>query len=1001
MTQNRRIGRWWAGGLVPLLAVLCGGTAAAQQVTGTVTSATTGQPLTGVEVTVRGTAVSTRTTAEGRYLINVPSIATDTLVFALIGYRQETAGIAGRSTIDIALDRIAQLEAVVSIGYGEQERRDLTGAIGSVDGEDIAEVATASVAQALQGKIAGVQVTPETGEPGKGAVVRIRGVGTLNNASPLYVVDGMLLDEIGFLSPNDIASIDVLKDASATAIYGSRGANGVIIVTTKKGEESGRTTFTMNAWAGSQSVQNEIDLVSAEQYAELANELAANTGAATLPFPTGFSGAGVDWQDEIFQSAPMQSVQLAAQGGSDRVSYYFSGNLVNQTGIIEKSDFRRATLRLNNDYDLSDRFRLGHSINFAYTEDERAPGVVRQLYYADPTVSPRDAEGTFNDVNQHGGSAGNPAAAVFYTRNEGSGGRLVGNLFADYDVTSDITFRSSFGVDYGRDDFRNFAPAYFVSPTQRNNDSNLRVETNTVSTWLWDNTATYNYNSERHRLTVLGGVTANRSYLELLGGNRVNIAGESPSLWYLNAGASDGQTNENRAEDWAMLSYLARANYTLLDRYLFTASMRVDGSSRFGADNRYGYFPSLALGWNVDEELFFDAWPAFDNLKLRASWGQTGNDKIGSYPGIPLVTGNLNAVFGTSEVITYGAAPIALANPNVKWERTTQTNAGADMAFLDNRLAVTADWFHRLTDGILVQVPIPGYIGVNSQPFVNAAEVLNTGLEGSITWSNAYGDVRYEIGANGSTIDNEVKALGGGREEILGGGLGNEVTFTTRTVVGEPIGSFWGFRTDGVFQNAAEVAAGPRRGGEQPGDIRYADLDGDGAITNADKTFIGSPIPDFIYGLNGSIEWKAFDVSASFTGQMGNEIFNGKKAVRFGYDNFETSFLDRWTPTNPSTTEPRVTNAGHNYQASTRFIEDGSYFKLQTAQLGYRLSEAMAGRMGVDRARLYVSGTNLFTLTDYSGYSPEVNSFSVIASGIDLGIYPTVRTFTVGLDLAF
>jgi TonB-linked SusC/RagA family outer membrane protein len=714
----------------------------------------------------------------------------------------------------------------------------------------------------------------------------------------------------------------------------------------------------------------------------------------------------VDWQDEIFQSAPINSVQLAAQGGSDRIRYYFSGNYLRQTGIIEKSDFTRATLRLNNDYDLSNRFRLGHSLSFAYTQDERAPGVVRQLYYADPTVSPVDDEGVFQDVNVHGGSAGNPAAAVFFTRNKGGGNRLVGNLFADYDVTNDITFRSSFGVDAGSDDLREFFPTYFVSPTQRNNDSRVNVKSNALRTWLWDNTATYNYNAENHRLTVLGGITANKSYSETLGCGRVNIAGEDPSLWYCNAGASDGQTNENTAEEWAMLSYLARANYTLLDRYLFTASLRVDGSSRFGAENRYGYFPSFALGWNIDREQFFESMPGFDNLKLRASWGRTGNDKIGAYPAIPLITGNLNAVFGSG--ISFGAAPIALANPNVRWEETTQLNIGTDMTFLDDRFSVTADWYRRLTDGILVRVPIPGFVGVNEQPFVNAAEVRNTGLEAALTWSDAFGDVRYEIGANGATIDNEVLSLGGGREEILGGGLGNEVTFTTRTIVGEPIGSFWGFRTDGVFQNAGELAAGPRRGGEQPGDIRYLDISGpdgvpDGVITDADKTFIGSPIPDFIYGFNGSVEWKSFDVSASFVGQMGNEIFNGKKAVRFGFDNFETSYLDRWTGEGTSNDEPRVTNAGHNYQSSTRFIEDGSYFKLQTATLGFRLSEAMAAQMRVSRARLYVSGTNLFTLTDYSGYSPEVSLLNneVISSGIDLGIYPTVRTFTVGLDLGF
>ena len=988
--------------LVPLLLALGSSAAAAQQaVTGTVTNTNTGQPLPGVEVSLKGTAVSTRTTSGGLYSIIVPSLD-DSLVFSLIGFRQTTVAIAGRTTVDVTMDRVAALEAVVSIGYGEQERRDLTGAISSVGGEEIAEVATPNVVQALEGKIAGVQVQPSSGEPGQGAVVRIRGVGTLNNASPLYVVDGMLLDEIGFLSPNDIESVDVLKDASATAIYGSRGANGVIIVTTKKGTESGRTAFTASAYVGTQEVQHTIDLVNAEQFAMLANELAANTNAPQLPFPGGFTGPGVDWQDEIFQSAPMQNVQFAAQGGSERIRYYFSGNYINQSGIIEKSDFSRATLRLNNDYDLSNRFRLGHSIAFAYTDDERAnTGVVRQLYYADPTIGPRGADGSFSDLNAHGGSAGNPAAALFYTRRDGAGQRLVGNLFADYDVTRDITFRSSFGVDYGRDDFRDFVPEFFVSAQQRSNDSRLNVTSSSVNTWLWENTATYNYVSDRHRATVLGGITANKGYLETLGCGRVGIPGESSALWYCNAGAAEGMTNENFAEDWAMLSYLFRTNYTLLDRYLFTGSLRVDGSSRFGEENRYGWFPSFALGWNIDEEDWFETVPAFDNLKLRGSWGRTGNDKIGAYPAVPLITGNLNAVFGTSEVVTYGAAPIALANPEVKWEETTQLNIGADMTFLDNRLSFTTDWYRRQTDGILVQVPIPDYIGVNVQPFVNAASVRNQGLEGALTWSDVFSDVRYEIGANGSTIDNEVLSLGGGREEILGGGLGNEITFATRTVVGQPIGSFWGFRTDGIFQNAAEVAAGPTRGPEQPGDIRYVDLDGDGEITDADKTFIGSPIPDFVYGFHGSVEWRSFDFSAAFSGQSGNEIMNAKKAVRFGYDNFETSYLDRWTQTNPSNSEPRVTNAGHNYQASTRFIEDGSYLKLQSAQLGYRLSQSLAARMGVDQARIYVSGTNLFTITDYSGYSPEVTAFSVIDNGIDRGIYPTVRTYTVGIDLGF
>ncbi|MGH7665136.1 MAG: SusC/RagA family TonB-linked outer membrane protein [Gemmatimonadaceae bacterium] len=971
------------------------------RVTGTVISTEGARSMPNVNVVVKGTTVGTRTATNGRYVIQAG--AEDTLVFSFIGYAPLEVAVAGREVVNATLEpRALALQEIVVVGYGTQQRRDVTGAVASVSGEELTEVATPSVAQALQGRVAGVQVTPQSGEPGAGAIIRIRGIGTLNNAAPLFVVDGMLLDDIDFLNPNDILSIEVLKDASATAIYGSRGANGVIIVTTKGGSFDRSTEFTINAYAGTQSVLDPIDLVNAQQYAILANELAANQGSPAYFADPNAVGAGTDWQDAIFESAPIQSYQLASAGGTDRIRYYFSGNYFTQSGVVPKSDFDRLSLRLNNDYQLTDRVLLGHNVNFSYTEGQQPPGVLSVLYRADPTVSPRNDDGDFNNANLRS-SAGNPAATVFYTRNEEQSRRLTGNLFADFNVFRNLTFRSSFGLDYRDGDSRSFSPVFVVSPTQQNVESDLNVEFEKTNTWLWENTLNYNWARDIHRIEALTGMTVQSFYFERLGGSRVNIVGEGDEFWYLNAGAADGQTNFNTARDWRMLSYLFRTNYALMDRYLATASLRIDGSSRFGPENRYGYFPSFALGWNVSDEPFFSDVPSISALKLRGSWGQIGNDKIGEYPGIPVVTGNLNAVFGTNEQLFFGASPIELANPGVQWETTTQTNIGADMSLFDGRLDATVDWYRRLTDGILVQVPIPDFVGVAVEPFVNAAEVLNTGLEGVLSWRQVVGDdFEFEVGFNGSTINNEVKSLGAGKEELLGSGLG-ALGRTTRTVPGHPIGSFWGYRVAGVFQTAEEVASLPKRGPEKPGDLRFEDLNGDGRITTADKTFIGSPIPDFIYGMNAGAKWLGFDFSVGLSGQSGNEVFNAKKAMRFGVENFEASFLDRWTGPGTSNREPRITNAGHNYESSDRFIEDGSFLKLHHAQLGYTLPPALTGNLNAERARLYVNGTNLFYFTDYTGYTPELTGASVIQSGFDLfgGVFPPARTITLGLDVTF
>src|SRR2546421_1926281 len=985
------------------------------RVTGTVTSAIDGNALPGARVSVKGTTIGTLTATNGRFAIDARA-PNDTLVFAVIGFRAAEVPIAERSVVNVVLEAaaIALQEVVVTTGYGTQRRRDVTGAVADLKADDITPLATSAVDQMLQGRVAGVQVIPSSGKPGDNAVIRIRGIGTLNDASPLYVVDGMLLNDISFVNPSDIQSVDVLKDASAEAIYGSRGANGVIIITTKRGSVETPNRFTLRAYAGSQTVLRDIKLVNGHQYAVLANELASNTGLSPYFADTNAVGTGTNWQNAIFQSAPTQSYELSSSGGTPRNTYYVSGNFFRQAGVFPHSDFNRLTLRVNNDYQLTDHILFGHNLAFSYTDRQRPPDVLGTLYRADPTLAPRNPDGTFADLSVRATSGGNPAAAIFYTRNEEHGARLVGNAFAEASVLGHVTLRSSFGLDYTRPEFKIFTPKYFVSPTQQNPINNVLVQQGTTSSWLWENTLTYNHVSSLHRLNVLAGITMQAFYQDSLGCKRTDLVGADENFWYCNAGDASGQTNFNGGFEWKMLSYLFRANYTFKDRYLFTVSMRADGSSKFGPDNRYGYFPSLAAGWDLKEESFLRDAGAISALKLRASWGKIGNEKIGAYPSVALVRSNLNGVFGPAQELVFGATPIDLANPQLKWEGTTQTNVGADGVLFNGRLAATVDYYHKVTDGILVQVPIPNFVGAQTNAFVNAAKVRNRGVEGTFTWHEKAGGLDYELGLNGATISNKVLALGQGKKEILDGGLGNEVTSTTRTIVGQPIGCFWGYRVAGSFQTPADTLNFPKQGGEKPGDLRFADLNHldalnnvvpgpDGVINAADKTFLRCPIPDVVYGFNTHPRWGRFDLLANFSGQAGNKVFNGKKAVRFGVENFETSYLNACTTARPSNQETRVTNATHTYHPSAPFIDDGSVLKLQSLQFGYRFPERLASHFGVAQARFYVSATNLFQITNYSGYTPELTatSGSVMASGIDLGVFPPARTFTVGMDMTF
>jgi TonB-linked SusC/RagA family outer membrane protein len=997
---------------------------AQQEVSGTVTDASDGQPLPGVNIVVEGTTTGTTTNIDGQYSLTVPG-PDATLVFSFIGYQSRSVTVGDQTTINVQLQEdVAALDEVVVVGYGTQERRDVTGAVATVDGEDISRIPTQSVTQALQGQIAGVQVTPSDGEPGSDAVVRIRGVGTLNDASPLYVVDGMLTDDISFLNSQDIESVEVLKDASATAIYGSRGANGVIIISTKQGSYDQGTIYNFDAYYGMSEVMSPIDLTGPQEYAVLANEVTRNEQGpdAELPFPDpqavetpGWWDG--DWQDVAFRPAPIQSYQLSARGGSERVAYNFSGNFVQEDGVVEKSTLQRISARLNNTYVLSDSIELGHNIAFTSSEGVESPGIISATYRADPTIAPRSSEpaddvisaptdeSEFTNVGVRG-SSGNPAASIFYHRNTYTENRLVGDVFANVYFQEHFRFKTSFGLDLRRREVRNFSPEFFVSPAQQNEQSSINIRNLEENSWLWENTLSYNQSFGDHEIDAVTGITAQEFRQEVIGGSRVGVVGESESLWYLDAGEADGQSNFNNGFDWSMLSFLFRTNYNYKGRYLLTATGRVDGSSRFGEENRYGFFPSFAAGWRISDEPFMEDVGFLSNMKLRASWGQIGNDKIGAYPSIPTVTTNLNAVFGSPGALAFGATPAELANPGVQWETTTQTDVGLELGFLDNRLSAEIDYYRRVTDGILVRVPIPDLVGVNVEPVVNAAEVLNNGFDLSLNWSDNVGrDFSYQIGLVGSTTHNEVQALGQGREEIFGGGLVNEISFTTLTEPGRAIGSFYGYEVAGIYQTVEEIQNLPAPPGGtdvvQPGDFRYVDTNGDGVISADDRTFLGSPIPDYVYGIQLSTTWKGLSVALDLNGQVGNEVFNAKKAVRFGTENFEESFLDRWTGPGTSNSEPRVTNAGWNYQVSDWYLSDGSYLKLRNIRVGYALPGSWLNPAGVQRTELYVNGTNLFTLTEYPGYTPEIGSDNVLANGLDTGLFPIARTLTVGINATF
>lgn len=964
--------------------------------TGTVTDAENGDPIPGVSIKVVNTPNGATTDLDGNYSIRVGSDAQ--LQFSFIGYKTQRISVNGRSQINIQLEvDVETLSEVVVVGYGQLKKSDLTGSVSSIEGEELNSVPTTNPVDALQGKVAGVQISNTSGAPGSSPNVRIRGVGTSGDPSPIYVVDGVILNDITFLNSSDIQSVEVLKDASALAIYGNRGANGVIIVTTKLGKKGQESTINVNSSYSLQVQQNRINLLDAKEFAQVVNAINPGTYNNLDALPN------TDWQDLIFRVAPTNNHQLSVTGASETNQYFFSVGYFDQKGTIPESRYKRLTVRLNERYSPRKYISIGTNFTIApYQSDNTINNAPFNAYRAWPIVKPRDENGNFNVVP----GTGNILADFEYnTDNVTKGIRTVGQLYGEVSFLNGFKFKSSLGIEALAEENESFTPVFNVGDSPQQNAEN-RFSKNQFRrfSWIIENTLSYNKEFENSRIDAVLGYTTQE-----VGNEQLNLVGRSLSrtgddFRYINQDNVDPTTVTNGVRDandfFSQISYLGRLNYSYDGRYIATLTFRRDGSSKFLGDNKYGNFPAIGLGWNVINENFLSLPEYVTNLKLRGSWGRVGNDKISYLSAYNVVGNNLNAVFGEDETVYFGQSDNSFGNANLQWEIVEQYDIGLEVGFFKERLTGEFDYYNRDTDGILIALPVPSYLGNGTgNVFFNAGSVRNRGFEFNVNWEDDISDFYYNIGFNGATLNNEMLLVSGveGSDELFGQINNNTVS---RTVKGLPIGAFYGYQVLGVFQTVEQIGQTPSLSGSQPGDLIFADIDGDDAITGDDRTFIGSPIPDLTYGISMGVSYKNLSLDLLFQGQYGNEILNYKETVRPDLYNYEQHVLDYWRGEGTSNSEPRPTEGGNNYRISSRYIQDGSFFRLRTISLSYNIPEDILSKASIKSAKVFMRGNNVFTLTKFTGYSPEISG-SPLVNGVDQGTYPVSSIYSLGLNLTF
>lgn len=1012
------------------------------KISGKITSGL-GEPLQGVSIGVKNTTNMTTTDVNGDFTLVVPDNAV--LVITYVGFKTQEVSIKGQASLNIIMEATnKELNEVVVVGYQTRRRGDLSGSVSVVNVGGISKLPVLSVDQALEGKVPGVRITQNTGQPGDGVVVRIRGVGTINDNNPLFIVDGIpTKDGINFLSANDIESIVVLKDASSAAIYGARAANGVVLITTKSGKR-GKPQFNYSGYGGFQSHGTLPKMANTAEYVELYNEAADNDNVGvTNPvlirpkIPAGINMANTDWLKAIFQNGQIQNHQLSVRGGNEKILYYISGNYFKQNGIIINSWYERYSLLSKLNIELTDKLSIANNINVSYSKKNsigssgdgyggNGGGVVRYALFRTPPIPVYDSAGVYSDLPAYPaffGDGYNPVALANKTDNKEIQYRVFTDLYAEYKITKNIKFKSDVGLDAIVTNVKRFDENYGTN-LRINNPSRLTVSTATNMNIVWNNTLRYNKTFNTiHNVTVLAGTEAISNKKNIHGGSDRGFANQTARFRYIgNGNGLIGSTTSFEGQnESALFSLFGNANYSYHNLYLLSANVRRDGSSRFGPENQYGTFFSGSAGWNAHNEKWVqDHLPAISKLKLRASYGQLGNQEISDY-GFVSIIGNLyNYPFGQTPVSNPGSTIATRGNPKVKWESSTQADAGIDAGIWQDKLNLTVDYFIKTTSDMLIPIPLPLIGGSATPPYLNAGKVENKGLEVELNYKNNDHLFKYDVGLNFSTIANKVISLSSG-QPIAGGRIDNNYN-ATLTIVGHPIGSFYLFEQDGIFQNAADVFASAYQGpGIQPGDVKFKDISGpngkpDGKIDENDRAFLGSAIPKYTFGATGNFEYRNFDLSVFLQGQYGNKIYS---QVNMDIEGFYRPFNvtqrvydQRWHGGGTSNTMPRVSfkAASNNKYPSSRFLENGSYVRLKNLQIGYTIPEKIVSRFHIKSCRLYVTGQNLWTLTNYTGLDPEMHiSDNVkrdtyggdVGAGIDWGTYPSARSYIIGLNLNF
>ena len=1005
-------------------------------VTGKVTDESTGEPLPGATIKVKGTNIGTITDSEGAYTVSFPE-SFQTLIFSFVGYESKEIEVGDQKVINIQLATdITALNEIVVVGYSSQKVADLTGSISVVDVDQVRGLPVNGVEQAIQGRIPGVQVTND-GAPGGGVSIRVRGYGTIGNNDPLYIIDGVPSKSgINQINLNDVESIQVLKDAAATAIYGARAANGVIVVTTKRGR-NGVNRITFDAYFGTQVASNLPELLDAQQYGDVLWEAQRNAGITptNLVYGNGpnpvipefidadqiIPSGNTDWFDELFEPGPIQFYNLGVQNGNEDRQSFVSASYLNQEGVIKYTGFERFNIRINNEFKLNERLTIGENLSVSFSEqvsvgNNRAIGGTVMEAYLQPAIVPvRNINGDFAGPVNGLGDSGNPVMDAFNNRdNERKTTKIFGNIYAEVSLINNLSLRTNFGIDYNTFNFKNFSPA-FETGILINPLSSLRQTNTTDINWVWNNVLKYERDFGSHNLTALVGTEAIRNTFEEFQAFRDNFLIDDPDFRYLNSGQGQ-QTNNGFGTRWSLFSVFARVDYSLQNKYLFSASVRRDGSSRFSSNNQYGTFPAFSVGYRISEEPFLQNIPVLNDLKLRFSWGQSGNQEIGDFASFTTFatrTNNTNYdINGTNNSVVPGFSLDQIGNPDVKWETTTQTNIGFDAGLFDNSLRLTFDYFIKNTDDILVQKPTLGVEGQADAPFINAGEMENKGVEVALNYySREYGDFSFEVAGNITIMDNEVISLSE-EVEFLTGSVSNNSTrglTISRTTAGLPLAQLYGHVVEGIFQNQQEVDAHAAQIGAAPGRLKYQDLNNDGLINDDDRRVIGNPHPDFIYGLNLMAKYKQFDISLFFQGVQGVDLYNfARYHTDFFFDPFNkhSRILNAWSPENTGSGIPQVStvNSNDELRPSTYFVEDGSYLRLKNLQIGYNVPVKTSF---MESLRIYFQAQNLFTLTDYEGIDPEVSleNFSSpnrnLDLGVDRGVYPNSRTFLMGVNVQF